>query len=150
MYYGRGWCGQTALYQIAFHTGPKPPHEEKAPGLWDAGDRKAEGYRIVVSGGLPGTALAAQLMGAKALWNHDAFFDYYDRWMAADDPLAGQRGAHPRPPQEGRSLDPFVDVMWAAYRGKVPPQKNGDRNEKWIWNADGRTGSFVANPKVAP
>jgi hypothetical protein len=150
MYYGNGAAGQAALYQITFHTGPKQPHEEKTPDQWDAADKKAEGYRIVVSGGLPGTALAAQLMGAKALWNHDAFFDYYDRWMSAEDPYAPQRGSHPRPKQEGKSLDPFVDAMWAAYRGKVPDQKGGASNEKWVWNTDGRTGTFVPNPKESP
>ncbi len=101
MYYGTGWCGQTALYQIVYHTGPKPSHEEKAPETWDKVDKLCEGYRITVSGGLPGTALAAQLMGAKALWNHDAFFDYYDRWMSADDPYAAKRNGNPRQRRRG-------------------------------------------------
>jgi hypothetical protein len=87
-------------------------------------------------------------MKAKALWNHDAFFDYYDRWMAVTDDYAVQRGANARPKQEGKSLDPFVDAMWAAYRGKVPAQDGGVTNEKWIWE-NGR-GSFVANPKQNP
>lgn len=144
-YYGKGAAGQTALYQIVWHTGPKSPHEEKSADQWDAADKRAEGYRMVVSGGLPGTALAVQLMKARAAWNHEAFFDYYDRWMAGDDAYAAQRGSNPRPKLEGKSLDPFVDAMWAAYRGKVPTQEGGVKNEKWIWE-NGR-GSFVANPK---
>lgn len=143
-YYGNGWHGQTALYQMVNHTGRRTPYEEKAPATWDAQDRRSEGYRIVVSGGLPGTALAVQLMGAKAAWNHDAFFDYYDRWMAPEDPAAGRRNGLPRPPQEGRSLDPFVDVLWRAYRDKVPAQPGATDRRKWVWSSDG-TGSFVPN-----
>ncbi len=147
-YYGKGAAGQNALYQIVWHTGAKSPHEEKPADQWDAGDERAEGYRMVVSGGLPGTALAVQLMKAKALWNHDAFFDYYDRWMAATDDYAARRGTNPRPQQEGKALDPFVDAMWAAYRGKAPTQEGGLTGKKWIWE-NGR-GSFVANPKQNP
>lgn len=146
-YYGQGWCGQDALYQMVWHTGPKPPYEEKPPGEWDAGDKRSEGYRVVVSGGLPGTALAVQWMKAKALWNHDAFFDYYDRWMAAADPYEAGRGAFPRPKQEGKSLDPFVDAMWAAHRAGVPAQPGATANTKWVWKTDGGGGEFVPNAK---
>lgn len=145
MYYGQGWQGATALYQIVNHTGAKPPHEEKAPAGRDANGRRAESYRIVVSGGLPGTALAVQLMGAKALWNHDAFFDYYDRWMAKDDPYAAGRGGVARPKQEGKALDPFVNAMWDAWRAKIPSQPGGREHRKWVW-IDARKGEFVPNP----
>ncbi len=145
-YYGKGWAGQTALFQMAFHTGPKPPYEEKAPDQWDAADKRSEGYRMVVSGGLPGTALAVQLMKAKAQWDHNAFFDYYDRFMSKEDPVAANRGAVPRPPQEGKSVDPFVDAMWAAYRAQVPAQAGGKDNKKWVWT-QGAKGEFVDNPK---
>ena len=144
-YYGEGALGQNALYQMTFHTGPKPPYEEKKPAEWTADDKKSEGYRIVVSGGLPGTALAVQLMKAKALWNHDAFFDYYDRWMSATDPYAAARDGAPRPKQEGQSLDSFVNAMWKAYRDKVPAQPGGKDNRKWDW----KNREFVANPKSA-
>ena len=29
-----------------------------------------------------GTSIAIRMMGAKSLWNHDAYFDYIDRYMA--------------------------------------------------------------------
>jgi len=146
-YYGQGWLGQTALYQIVWHTGAKPPHEEKTPDQWDKAGKQAESYRMVVSGGLPGTALAVQMMKARALWNHDAFFDYYDRWMATDDPYADRRAGKPRPKQEGKSIDPFVDAMWAAHRSSVPDQPSGKENLKWVWKDGTREGSFVPNPK---
>jgi hypothetical protein len=145
-YFGHGAAGQKALYQIVFHTFPRPPYEEKDPATWDDGDKRAEGYRTVVSGGWPGTALAVQLMGAKPLWNHDAFFDYNDRWMSAQDDYAAQRGTTPRPKSEGHSHDPFVDAMWAAYRASVPQQPGAKENLKWEWIGDTRKGHFVPNP----
>ena len=148
MYYGKGWLGQPALYQIVTHTGPKPPHEEKSPDQWDANNKRAESYRMTVSGGLPGTALAVQLMKAKAAWNHDAFFDYYDRWMSKEDVYAEKRGEFARPKQEGKSIDLFVDEMWDAYRTKVPNQAGGNRNRKWVWNVDSKAGEFINNPKA--
>lgn len=145
-YYGKGAARQTALYQIVLHTFPRQPHEEKQADKWDAGDKRAEGYRTVVSGGWPGTALAAQLMKAKAAWNHDAFFDYNDRWMAKDDAYAAGRGNTPRPKAEGRSFDPFVDAMWAAYRYTVPAQPGGRDKRKWEWVGNTRNGRFIAQP----
>lgn len=147
-YFGRGAAGQKALYQIVFHTFPRQPHEEKDPTAWDDGDKRAEGYRTVVSGGWPGTALAVQLMGARASWNHDAFFDYTDRWMAAQDDYAAKRGSTPRPKSEGRSHDAFVDAMWAAYRASVPRQAGARENLKWEWIGNSRNGHFVPNPPL--
>lgn len=146
-YYGKGWYGETALYQIGLHTGAQPSYEEKPPSAWDAKQKQQEAYRTsTISGGWPGTALAVQLMGAKALWNHDAFFDYVDRWMRPDDPFASARGT-PRPKEEGRSQDAFVDAMWAAYRNKVPDQPGGKENLQWVWNSGGNTGRYISNPK---
>jgi hypothetical protein len=119
-YHGQGWRGQTALFQMVNHTGPKPPYEEKIPSDWDASDKLSERYRLVVSGGWPGTALAVLHLRAKSIWDHDAFFDYCDRWMVKDDAYSKNRYDHPRPKQEGRSLDPFVDAMWVAHRAFVP------------------------------
>jgi len=36
--------------------------------------------------------------------------------MNASDLYVGQRGKFPRPGEEGRTFDAFVDAMWAAYR----------------------------------
>ena len=48
-YYGKGFAGQTALYQMCFHTGPRAPYEEKNPATWEHWDTKSEGYRHVNS-----------------------------------------------------------------------------------------------------
>lgn len=149
-YYGQGWAGQTALYQIGLHTRARPPHEHKSPADWDAGDKLSEGYRLTVSGAWPGTALAVRLLDAQPLWNHDAFLDYCDRWMETEDPHASARGAFPRPKQEGRALDPFVEAMWRKYRPGLQEHPAGEARQ-WVWNDDGKTGRFIANPKpIAP
>jgi len=85
-------------------------------------------------------------MKAKSLWNHDAFFDYNDRWMAQDDAYATQRVQNPRPKSEGHSHDAFVDAMWAAYRPSVPEQAGGKDNLKWVWEGETKNGKFVAQP----
>ena len=145
-YFGKGYAGQPVLYQMVFHTGPHPPYEEKNPSTWNAEDKKGEGYRQVGSKAWPGIALAAGLMKAKALWNHDAFFDYCDRIMAKDDAYAANRGSSPRPVWEGSTYDPFVDAMWAEYRSKVPDQPGGTTNVKWVW--EGAKGSYQPNAKT--
>jgi hypothetical protein len=65
----------------------------------------------------PGFVLAAHLMGAVELWDHDALFDYMDRYMAI-------AGGDPDPfgytvPGESagyRSWSSFAENMWDTYR----------------------------------
>ncbi|MFT3926412.1 MAG: hypothetical protein QM778_27960 [Myxococcales bacterium] len=59
------------------------------------------------SGYWVGQMLSASMLGAKSLWNHDAYFDYVDRWMAGD--VADADGA-----------DPFSEEMWTLYREHLP------------------------------
>ncbi len=70
-----------------------------------------------------GQALAARLINAKKLWNHDAFFDYVDRWMTEDDQAAIEEIKKARGwyysaywARQGQAWDPFVNDMWARYR----------------------------------
>lgn len=75
-------------------------------------------YRTIYSGppAWAGTALAARLMGAKTLWNHDAHFDYVDRYMAItkgdSDPF------HFMVPstQAGSRPGGLIGAMWDKYR----------------------------------
>lgn len=64
-------------------------------------------YRNVSSPCWGGMALAAHVMGMKSLWNHDAFFDYVDRYMQAA--------------VERRQTDRFIEAMWDAYRSDYGP-----------------------------
>lgn len=144
-YYGKGWFGQTALWQMIVHHGKAPTYEERPPPQWGKMDKRSEGYRLCCnSSAWIGTALGARYMKAVKAWNHDAYFDYCDRWMRQDDPLAAGRGKHKRPSAEGKTLDSWVDKMWHAYRAGAPEQQGAERNMKWVWD-DG--GKWTPNPK---
>jgi hypothetical protein len=143
-YYGRSFFGQTALWQMGIHHRPAPPYEEKDPATWDDMDRRSEGYRICCTANAwIGQCLAAMLLKGRAAWNHDAFFNYCDRWMSKEDAEIAAK----RPGSnwcQGKAWDEFATNMWHAYRDQVPDQPGGRRNRKWVWD-DG--GKWVGNPK---
>jgi hypothetical protein len=64
-------------------------------------------YRQVSSPGWGGFILAAHIMKAKDLWNHDALFDYNDRYMQIE--------------KQWRQTSRFVLSMWNAYRKDYGP-----------------------------
>jgi len=158
-YFGKTWNGQPALFQMVFHTGVKYPYEEKNPATWATEDKFSESYRRVNSVGWVSNALAVQLMKAKQLWGHDAFFDYCDRYMNEDhsvhlDGHKGMKLAKSADGKESGTQDPFVDAMWAMHRKHVPEQPGSSQNLKWVWEEGAKgglqgqaKGSFVANPK---
>jgi hypothetical protein len=57
-----------------------------------------------------GFVLAARLMGARELWNHDALFDYVDRYVEESHSRAA--------PDWKTSWSPFALAMWDAYRSQ--------------------------------
>jgi hypothetical protein len=145
-YYGKGWFGQTVLWQMITHHGPRAPYEEKSPDQWEKWDKTSEAYRICCNASAwVGTALAAREMKAIKVWGHDAFFDYVDRWMRVDDPYEAARGSHARPAEETMAMDPFVTELWKAYRQSAPEQELSGKNMKWVWE-DGR-GTWATNSK---
>jgi len=142
-YYGEGANGQEALWQMNWHTGPKPPYQEKPSSKWSKADKRSDGYCFINATTYAGTALAAQLMQAKALWNHDAFFDYADYWMSDDNDRKMPKWLPGK-----RTADPFVDDMWEMYREKVPAQPDGEDNVRFVWtDTNKRTGEWVENTK---
>jgi hypothetical protein len=67
-------------------------------------------------------------MHAEKSWNHDAYFDYCDRWMTEDDTYAlaeikKQLGKNVGGTRQGQTWDPFVDEMWAKYRNNLQALK---------------------------
>jgi MYXO-CTERM domain-containing protein len=67
-----------------------------------------EDYRnCCTSSSWVGQMLSAHLLGARAVWNHDAYFDYVDRWMTGD--VDGADGS-----------SSFVEAMWERYRDAEP------------------------------
>ncbi len=62
-------------------------------------------YRTVVMCTLEGIVLAAHISGLREAWNHEALFDYMDRYVELN----------------GYRIDKFMKNMWSAYRADYPP-----------------------------
>jgi len=137
-YYGKGYRGQTALWRIL--PPPVPEQEILPPEKWKEGTFagtindgwRSESYRLLNGPTWVGEALAARLMGAKKLWNHDAFFDYVERWVkeAPDGTYVMPKNATTAEPLEPDALknlqakgytpwSDFVGSMWQTYRPKA-------------------------------
>ncbi|MBN2582729.1 MAG: hypothetical protein JXL80_06640 [Planctomycetes bacterium] len=122
-YYGEGYRGQKVLWKI--DTSEERKHEHLKPEQWEGppfkGDNngwKSEGYRSLNGPTWVASALTARLLGLKSAWDHDAFFDYVDRWVAeaadgrVDKKTMKPTGYDPIP-------DKFVKAMWETYRPKA-------------------------------
>ena len=151
-YYGEGWAGQTALWQMVIHHGVRLTYMHLHPDNWATYDggwaRTSESYRVNTTiRAWTGQTLAALLMGAKPLWNHNAYFDNVEDWMRQEDIYAANRGGVSRPGSEGTAFDAFVTNMWTLYRDQVPDQADGDLERMWIPTGGGLSGSWAPNPK---
>ncbi len=67
-------------------------------------------YRATTTCSYPGFVLAVHIMGQKQAWNHDALFDFVDRWMT----ITGGE-------QQMQKVTPFTKSMWNRYRSSYPP-----------------------------
>jgi hypothetical protein len=136
--YDKSWTGANVVF--AGHAG-KDGHPNKVdwgayehlhPSQWPG--NTGESYRrCCTSSAWVGQALAARIMHAEAIWNHDAYFDYVDRWMTENDTehiqiIKDTRGwdysaSYMR---QGYVWDIFVKYMWVIYRNNLPPVGIGD------------------------
>jgi hypothetical protein len=73
-----------------------------------------------------------RLMRAESSWNHDAFFDYVDRWMYEDDAVfvktikeATGRDHDKAWARQGQAWDAFVNEMWEKHRPTLPAPMDG-------------------------
>ncbi|UCG56137.1 MAG: hypothetical protein JSU70_14845 [Phycisphaerales bacterium] len=142
--YGDCWTGATVVFTghsgIDAATGAgRPrgrgwgPYEHTPPSQWKAGQNTCESYRrCCTSVGWVAQALSLRLMHAEKSWNHDAFFDYVDRWMYEDDGAFVQAikeatGAdHDHEwARQGQAWDAFVEDMWARHRSKLQSPTDG-------------------------
>ena len=138
--YGDSWTGAKVVFTghrgIDEATGigraDTGPYEHKDPAIWTGiaggpqrwGDKCSESYRrCCTSICWVGQALALHLMKAEGAWDHDAFFDYCDRWMYEEDSeflkiLRERTGGDYGQPwsRQGQAWDDFVNEMWAKYR----------------------------------
>jgi hypothetical protein len=133
--HGKGWTGATALY--AGHVGAEGSKTEKGWGAYEHlppsewVSNLGESYRrTCTSLAWVGQALAARILHAEKVWDHDAFFDYVDRWMTEDDTkhieeIKKAKGWDFSMPwaRQRQAWDPFVEQMWAKYRQNLPPAR---------------------------
>ncbi len=153
----RGWTGARAIFtghSLAGAGGNRgnwedgwgtvdlyPPSEwpRLRPGRLPA----SEGYRRAnTSNSWVGQALAARLMHVEAVWDHDAFFAYVDRWMTEDDTPFVQQikeagGIDYTGVKYGRfgrqgcvMQKSFVKEMWETYRNNLPPAPDGHQDPR--------------------
>lgn len=146
-YYGSGWAGMTALWQMVMHHGARLPYMHLHPDQYSAYDggwaATSEDYRgCCTIKAWPAQALATLLAGGKAAWNHDSFFDNVDDWMRYEDLYAAGRGGAARPGDETTVFDQFARTMWDLHRSAVPAQPGGTVFR--MWNAS--TYQWVSNP----
>jgi hypothetical protein len=148
--YGDSWTGAKVVFTghraIDEATGVARagtgPYEHTLPSTWkDGREKMSESYRrCCTSAAWVAEALALRLMKAERFWDHDAFFDYCDRWMFEDDTEALKKlkldagMSEPDWAQEGKTWETFVNEMWAAYRTSpgMPPTTG------WIQQHDDR------------
>jgi hypothetical protein len=154
--YGEGWTGAKALY--GGHVGPEGmkdrlgwgAYEHLPPSKWQehggSSWQLGEGYRrCCTSCAWIGQALALKLLKMEKVWNHDAFFDYCDRWMTEQDDdfiyimvrdcgydWRGKAWA-----KQGSTWDKFVDEMWAKYRPGLAPAPVGWKSERPVPKFEG-------------
>lgn len=140
--YGDCWTGATVVFTghsgIDVITGEGRsrghdwgPYEHMPPTEWREGQLTSESYRrCCTSIGWVAQALALHLMKGERAWNHDAFFDYVDRWMYEEDTEfvntvkeATGQDFSPDWARQGQAWDAFVNEMWAAHRTEagMPP-----------------------------
>ncbi len=134
--YGKAWTGANVMFagHSGIHgTGDRGAYEHLPPSQWPGPIKTtSEAYRRVsTSISWVGQALSARIMHAEKLWDHDAYFAYVDRWMTEDDTkfieeIVKQLGddyqyvdAILNYPQR-KTVDVFVDEMWAKYRNNIP------------------------------
>ena len=150
--YGPCWTGATVCF--AGHSGihadgsiPRRqwgPYEHLRPAEWDKSgmaNAQSEAYRRANSStSWVGQALVIRLLGAEKQWNHDAFFDYVDRWMYENDKAFRDEINLSFPKHDyndkktwatqGQAWEPFVTEMWTKYRTTLPAPTDGWKKKR--------------------
>jgi len=142
--FGKCWTGAKVVFAGQYpriakanperYGADRGPYEHLPPAEWKS--MTGEAYRRAnTSCSWVGQALAARIMHAEKVWNHDAFFAHVDRWMTEDDkPSRIEINKHHPDPNlvndaktwyhEGYCED-FVKEMWDKYRENLPPALDG-------------------------
>lgn len=154
-YYGKAADGQTVLWRVTYHSYSRQPYLEKPFPEWTEDDKFQNNY-LWIPACWPAYALAALSMKQKATWNHDAFFDFNDWWMAPGQTRYDSKTGQKKPTRDG--TDKFIQEVWDTYRTSLPEQAGGKDNLAWQWNGapdaegkmDSRKGRWVENAKPTP
>jgi hypothetical protein len=117
------------------------PYEHLPPDKWVPEEFRSDAYRRAnASVCFVAQALVLRAMKLEKPWNHDAFFDYVDRWMFEDDkPFRIEIAKYCKPPyskdtylddsddwfHEGYADQPWVKQLWTQYRPLCPTPTNG-------------------------
>lgn len=140
--YGDSWMGAKVVF--TGHSGisastDRPmryewgPYEHLTPDQWQKNGlngRQSEAYRRAnTSCAWVGEALVLRILKLEKAWNHDAFFDYVDRWMYEDDtqflhtmntgigkPIVDEKTSFRTFAHQGYSAEGWVGEMWTKYR----------------------------------
>jgi len=160
--YGDCWTGARVVF--AGHSGIDAatgagrsrgsdwgPYEHTPPSQWKQGQNTSESYRrCCTSVGWVAQALALRLMHAEKSWNHDAFFDYVDRWMHEDDNAFVKtikkttgRDHDKEWARQGQAWDAFVNEMWAKHRPALQAPTDGWKQK----HDDGYYRTAIAKPQ---
>jgi len=157
--YDDGWTGARVVFGghqhglgLDYWLDPPPgetrdrgPYEHNAPETWTSWGFLSESYRrCCTSNAWVGYALVIQLMQLEDQWDHDAFFDYCDRWMYEDNAAMGvllQQGFELNPdpyyhdgftfpsfwlpPKSYRAMEAFVNTVWDTYRPTINKPLDG-------------------------
>ena len=111
---------------------PWGPYEHLPPDRWVPEEFRSDAYRRAnTSTCWVAQALVLRAMKLERAWNHDAFFDYVDRWMYEDDkPFRIEIAKYCRPPydkevylnddkdwfHEGYADRPWIKELWNKHR----------------------------------
>jgi hypothetical protein len=130
--FGKCWTGADVVFlsHARGRSTAKDSPELKPPSEWH-NTLNSEGYRrCCTSVEWVGQAVAAHLMLAEKLWDHDAFFAYVDRWMTEDTlkfakEIKQENSSYPEWMLKSlRRCDPLMQEMWDKYRNNLPPARD--------------------------
>jgi len=151
--YRECWTGAKVCFAghsgIHHGTGEIPrsqwgPYEHLHPSEWQENGlqgRTSEAYRRAnSSSSWPGQALVIRMLDGQKHWNHDAFFDYVDRWMYEDDKEFRRVITEHLPDLDlndrkewacqGQAWERFVTDMWFKYRPTFEAPTDGWKKGK--------------------
>jgi hypothetical protein len=107
------------------------PYEHLQPAQWP-GSLGEDYRRCCTSIAWIAQGLAMRILRAESLWDHNAFFDYVDRWMTEEDSQFVRiilqdfgKDYSASWAAQGQAWDTFTEEMWRAYRNNLPAVERG-------------------------